>query len=334
MTLKTKLLLAAASTLAVGLGPAAQAVQPSTSGQLGVGMTIYMQMGGNPGDGATLPREIGAADAGHAFGIKVVEQFSAWKPETMLAQFRQALAAHPTCIAITGHPGDAAFAPLIAQAEQQGVLVTVGNTPLPAAAKEYGAKGFGYAGVDLYVGGEITAQALLDAGLKAGDVALEYGIFNETERSQSDRGLRDTLAKAGVKVTTLEISSQVDADPSLAVPVLVAFIESHPGLKAIGTQHGGVTAFIPQALKLAGKTPGQVLVGGIDLAPATISGLQSKYISATLDQQLYLQGFLPVTQCVLSAAYHFSGLTINTGAGVETPASIEALIPLIKRGIR
>ena len=29
-----------------------------------------------------------------------------------------------------------------------------------------------------------------------------------------------------------------------------------------------------------------------------------------------------------------SGLNINTGAGVETPASIEALIPLIKQGIR
>ena len=43
---------------------------------------------------------------------------------------------------------------------------------------------------------------------------------------------------------------------------------------------------------------------------------------------------MPVTQCVLSAAYHFSGLTINTGAGVETPATIDALIPLIKQGIR
>jgi simple sugar transport system substrate-binding protein len=47
-----------------------------------------------------------------------------------------------------------------------------------------------------------------------------------------------------------------------------------------------------------------------------------------------LQGFLPVTQCVLSAAYHFAGMSINTGAGVETPQSIDALIPLIKRGIR
>jgi simple sugar transport system substrate-binding protein len=329
-----QLWLAGLSLLGVAAASSASAIQSTTPGPLGAGMSIYMQMGGNPGDGATLGRELGAADAAHAFGIKMVEQFSAWSPETMLTQFRQAVAAHPTCIAIMGHPGDAAFDPLIKQAENEGIIVTVGNTPLPDAAKNYVGSGFGYAGVNLYVGGEITAQALLQAGLKPGDEALEYGIFNETERSQSDRGLRDTLEKAGVKVTTLEVSPQVDADPSLSVPILVAFIEAHPKLRAIGTQHGGVTEFIPQALKMTGKKPGDILVGGIDLAPATISGLQSQYITATLDQQLYLQGFLPVTQCVLSAAYHFSSLNINTGAGVETHATIAALIPLIKRGIR
>lgn len=318
----------------VALTAGAQATQPTTQGPLGQGMTMYMQMGGNPGDGATLARQTGAADAAHAFGIKVVEQFSAWSPETMLTQFRQAMAARPTCIGVTGHPGDPAFDPLITKAEQQGILVTVGNTPLPDAEKMYGDKGTGYAGVDLYIGGQITAEAMLAAGLKSGDSALEYGVFNETTRSESDRGLADTLTKAGVKVTKLEISPQVDSDSSLAVPILVAFLESHPDLKAIGTQHGGVTSFIPQALKQVGKKPGDVIVGGIDLAPATISGLQSKYITATLDQQLYLQGFLPVMQCVLSSKYKFAGLNINTGAGVETPATIDALIPLIKRGIR
>jgi simple sugar transport system substrate-binding protein len=333
---KVKAALLAGATLGLAglMGSAAHATQPTTSGPLGQGMTIYMQMGGNPGDGATLARQTGAADAGHALGIKVVEQFSAWNPETMLTQFRQALAARPTCIAVTGHPGDGAFDPLISQAEKQGVLVTVGNTPLPDAEKTYGDKGTGYAGVDLYIGGEITAQAMLAAGLKSGDEALEYGVFNETTRSQSDRGLSDTLEKAGVKVTKLNISPQVDSDSSLAVPILVAFLESHPNLKGIGTQHGGVTSFIPQALRQVGKKPGDVIVGGIDLAPATIAGLQSKYITATLDQQLYLQGFLPVLQCVLSAKYKFAGLNINTGAGVETPATIDALIPLIKRGIR
>ena len=67
-------------------------------------------------------------------------------------------AARPNCIGVTGHPGDPAFDPLITKAAQQGILVTVGNTPLPAAEKMYGDKGSGYAGVDLYVGGQITAQ--------------------------------------------------------------------------------------------------------------------------------------------------------------------------------
>ncbi|GAB0115495.1 sugar ABC transporter substrate-binding protein [Acidisoma sp. C75] len=335
MTKTKKAWLAGLSLVALcGLAGQARATEPTTKGPLGQGMTMYMQMGGNPGDGATLARQTGAADAAHAFGIKVVEQFSSWSPENMLDQFRQAMAARPTCIGIMGHPGDAAFDPLIAKAEKQGIVVTVGNTPLPDAQKMYGDKGTGYAGVDLYTGGQITANAMLAAGLKSGDEALEYGVFNETTRSESDKGLADTLEKAGVKVTRLNISPQVDSDPSLAVPILVAFIESHPNLKGIGTQHGGVTAFIPQALRQVGKKPGQIIVGGIDLAPSTIAGLQSKYITATLDQQLYLQGFLPVMQCVLSSKYKFAGLNINTGAGVETPNTINGLIPLIKRGIR
>lgn len=50
--------------------------------------------------------------------------------------------------------------------------------------------------------------------------------------------------------------------------------------------------------------------------------------------ELNLQGFLPVTQCVLSVAYHFSVLNINTGAGVEMHATIAGPIPPVQRGIR
>ncbi len=89
-----------------------------------------------------------------------------------------------------------------------------------------------------------------------------------------------------------------------------------------------------KALQDAGRAPGEVIVGGIDLAPATIDGLEEGYISTVLDQQLYLQGFLPVTQCVLSAKYGFTGLSINTGSGTVTPETIGALVPLIERGIR
>ena len=51
-----------------------------------------------------------------AFGIKIIEQYSAWQPEKMLEQFRQAVAAKPDCIEIMGHPGNNAFEPLVKQA--------------------------------------------------------------------------------------------------------------------------------------------------------------------------------------------------------------------------
>lgn len=118
------------------------------------------------------------------------------------------------------------------------------------------------------------------------------------------------------------------------MPILTAYVQANPDLKAIGTQHGGITGILADVLQKAGKKPGEITVGGIDLAPATIDGLKSGYISATLDQVLYMQGFMPVLQCVLTAKYKIPGLNLNTGAGVVTPESIGELVPLIEAGIR
>ena len=113
-------LLAAASLLALaGLVGPARADDPP-----GKGVTIYMQMGGNPGDGSTLARQTGAAAAATALGATLNAQFSAWAPETMITQFKQALAAKPSCIVVMGHPGSDAFHDLVKQAVDQGIAVT------------------------------------------------------------------------------------------------------------------------------------------------------------------------------------------------------------------
>ncbi len=314
----------------------ASALPAAAEDALGAGMTIYMQMGGNPGDGATLPRTNGARAAAKALGVgSLVEQYSGWQPEQMLNHFREALAADPSCIVIMGHPGADAFADLVAEAEGRGIVVTSGNAPLTPLLEKYQAKGFGYAGVELYEGGWLTGKQMVEVGkLKKGDHALEYGLLSQAERGQSDRGLKEALEDSGLKVDYIEISPEVNNDASLAVPILTSYIESHPDVKAIGTQHGNVTSFVPKALEAAGKKPGDVTVGGIDLVPATIDGLKDGYISVVLDQQLYLQGFLPVTQCVLSKKYGLTGMSVNTGSGVVTPETINALVPLIDAGIR
>ncbi len=326
------LLLATAAATALAAGPTLAADVPVP----GKGVTIYMQMGGNAGDGATLARQTGAAAAAKALGVDALnEQFSGWAPEKMIEQFKQALAAKPSCIAIMGHPGNEAFADLVKQAFDQGVIVTDGNAPLSELQAAYGPKGFGYAGVDLYAGGQLTAERMIEVGkLKSGDEAMVYGVFSQAERGQSEKGLADTLEKAGLQVDRLEITQEANSDASLAVPVLAAYVQAHPDLKAIGTQHGGITGVLADVLKKAGKRPGDVTVGGIDLAPSTIDGLQSGYVSVTLDQLLYLQGFMPVLQCVLTKSYKMPGLSLNTGAGVVTPQTIGELVPLIEAGIR
>jgi len=297
-------------------------------------IVIYMQMGGTPGDASTLARTNGARAAAAANHVKLIEQYSKWDQQTMIDQFKQALAAKPDGIEIMGHPGESAFAPLVDQAEAQGIIVTSGNNPLPSIEAKYQTKGFGYAGADLYAGGYLTGQAMVKAGLKAGDEALVYDIWHQEGRSRSSQGVFDALAKAGLKVEKLDVSAQVDSDTSLAIPILTAYLQAHPNLKAIGTQHGNVTAVLPKVLQAAGKKPGDVICGGIDLSPATVSAIEDGWISASFDQVLYLQGYLPVMQIVWTKRYLIPGLHMDTGVGTVTPQNVASIKPLIKQGIR
>jgi simple sugar transport system substrate-binding protein len=86
-------------------------------------IVIYMQCGGTQGDGATLARTNGARAAAAAMNVKLIEQYSKWDQQTMIDQFKQAIAANPDGIEIMNHPGEAAMGPLVDQAEAQGIIV-------------------------------------------------------------------------------------------------------------------------------------------------------------------------------------------------------------------
>ena len=307
------------------------AEEPAAEGEE---LVVYMQMGGQQGDPSTLARTNGARAAAEALGITLIEQYSGWDPQTMIDQFKEAIAAEPDGIVIMGHPGEDAMAPLVDQAEELGIIVTSGNNPLPNIEAQYQTKGFGYAGANLYTGGYLTGTAMIAAGLEPGDEALVYDIWHQEGRSLSPQGIMDALEDEGLTVEQLDVTNDVDQDASLAIPILTAYIESHPNLKAIGTQHGNITAILPQVLEAAGKGPGDIIVGGIDLSPATIDGIKSGYISASFDQVLYLQGYFPVQQIWLTKNYLIPGLHIDTGVGTVTPDNIADIEPLIEEGIR
>ncbi|HEY4781133.1 MAG TPA: substrate-binding domain-containing protein, partial [Chthoniobacterales bacterium] len=139
-----------------------------SSGAEGKPIVIYMQMGGDRGIASVLARTTGAEAAAKALGVELHEQYASWDTKKMIDQFKEAIAAKPDGIVIMGHPGEDAMAPLVDQAEAAGIIVTSGNNPLPNLEKKYKPKGFGYAGADLYAGGYLTGQAMVDSGkLKA-----------------------------------------------------------------------------------------------------------------------------------------------------------------------
>lgn len=315
-------------------GAAADEPTDTVTATQGTDIVIYMQMGGNQGDPSTLARTNGAKAAADALGITLVEQYSGWDPQVMIEQFKQAQAASPDGIVIMGHPGEDAFETLVDEAIADGIVVTSGNNPLPNLQAEYQTQGFGYAGADLYQGGYLTGTAMVAAGLESGDRALVYDIWHQEGRSVSARGVFDALEDAGLEVEMLDVSDEVDGEASLAIPILTAYLEANPDLRAIGTQHGNITATLTPVLEAAGKDPGDVIIGGIDLSPATIDGLEKGYISASFDQVLYLQGFLPVLQVFLTSELLIPGLTVNTGVGTFTPENYVRIAPLIEAGLR
>ena len=299
-------------------------MQPAAPPPQAKQLVIYMQMGGTQGDASTLARTNGAKAAAAAYGVKLVEQYSGWDPQKMIDQFKEAMAANPDGIEIMGHPGEAAFAALVDQAESQGIIVTSGNNPLPNIQAKYQTKGFGYAGADLHAGGFLTGQAMVAAGLKAGDEAVVYDIWHNEGRSKSSQGIVDALEAAGVKVDKLDASDAVDKDASLAIPILTAYIAAHPNLKAIGTQHGNITANLPKVLQAAGKK--------LDVL-ATPDGTRDRFKSFHHGAELVRpQGLVAVAECLVRVRMDLDQEAVGAAGDARQR---QALHPVARpRGVR
>ncbi|MGI9484432.1 MAG: substrate-binding domain-containing protein [Geminicoccaceae bacterium] len=292
--------------LAPGAAPAQEEVDS--------GLTVYFQLGGNPGDTATLARELGARAAARVLNVDLIEQHSGWNPQKMLTQANEALAAQPDAIIVMGHPGTDAMTSFINKAKADGITVIVNNNALPGA-------GLSYFGLDNHGAGRNLANLTIDnGGLSAGDKVVVYGAFIEgAPGADVAKGTMEVLNETGIVADQLQWSNEAVADPSLSIPVLIAYLESNPETKAIIVPgHGGITAVLDKVLQGAGKAPGEVIASGFDLSSAAIQGVKDGYITVILDQQPYLQGFLPVLAAVLEVKYGLAGLNLNTGGGALT----------------
>jgi simple sugar transport system substrate-binding protein len=307
----------------------------ASGGQFCQDMDIVFFPGGTSGGPFETVVYNGAKAAEETFGPNVQYQWSDWDPNKMITQFNDAVATSPDGIAVMGHPGDAAFDPLIDQARQDGILVTVMNTELPKAQAKYSAEGTGYVGAVLYqAGADLANEAIARAGLQEGDRVFVWGLASQPGRGERTNGITETLEDAGMTVDYLEINDATNADPAQGVSTFTGYVSKNSDVKAAFFDHGNLTATIPTYMRAAGLDPGSVYTAGFDMSPATVQGIEDGFVSLVIDQQQWLQGYLSVLQLCLTHEYGMSGLHIDTGGGFVDESNIGEIAPLVEEQIR
>ena len=299
------------------------------------GTKIVFFPGGAAGGGFETVVYNGALAAAADTGAEVEYVWSDWDPAKMISQFTEAAATKPDGIAIMGHPGDAAFDPLIDDAEAQGIIVTSMNTQLTEAQAKYSPQGFGYVGAILYDAGYAVGQeAVKQSGVQSGDKAFLWGLLSQAGRGERTKGVKDALEDAGLEVIYQEIDDATNASAAAGVPVFTGIMSANPDIKLMVTDHGNLTGTVQTFLEAAGKKPGEVYAAGFDASGNAVTAIQGGWLQLVIDQQQYLQGYFGVLQICLTHNYGFSGLQIDSGAGFISEDNIDAIAPLVTEQIR
>jgi simple sugar transport system substrate-binding protein len=296
------------------------------SGAQGEGWCSDVRIAAFPGGGEGTPFtnnvHNGYIAAAADLGAEVTYFFSDWSEERMVAQFQEAMALNPHGMAVMGHPGDDAMDPLIEEAYAAGIQVTVVNVELPQAQEQFGAQGLGYVGAPNYDAGlRLAQESVARSGAQSGEKAFVWGLVAQAGRGERTQGIIDGFEDAGLEVVYQEIDQATNTDAQAGTPTFTGVMSADPDISIVVTDHGALTATAQTYMDAAGLGPDDVYFAGFDLGPA-------------IDQQPFLQGYLPILQICLTQVYGFSGLFVDTAGAFVDSTNVEAVAPLAEQEIR
>jgi simple sugar transport system substrate-binding protein len=331
---RSAILAASAMTLSIALPIAGNAADPKPKWCKGVKIAAFP---GGP-QGGVFANNVynGFRQAESDLGPTVTYYFSDWDPNKMLQQIQQAVATKVDGIAAYGFAGEPATGPIVDQAFAQSTIFTTLNTALPDSQRKYASKGLGYVGAPNYAAGfALASEAAKRAKLAKGDSVFVWGLKGQGgDRGQRTVGVIDGFEKVGAKVIYQEIDSATNADPNAGTATFVGIIGANPGIKIVVTDHGGLTSNVGVYAKAASLTPGQTYFAGFDMSPNTAQAVKEGYQNLVIDQQPFLQGYLPILNICLTKKFGFSGLDVNTAGAFVDSTNVDAVAPLAAVEIR
>jgi simple sugar transport system substrate-binding protein len=157
-----------------------------------------------------------------------------------------------------------------------------------------------YVGQALYTSGQQLGQRIKSLVPTPGNVVIFIATPGTGNIQPRYDGAASVLTPLGYKVAEIATGAATSAE----LPAEKAYLLSHKSsLKGAFAVDAGSTELLAQALAGAGLA-GKIPSGGFDLTPTTLSAIKAGQMNFTIDQNPYLQGFLPTLYLYL---YKLSG---------------------------
>jgi simple sugar transport system substrate-binding protein len=262
-----------------------------------------------------VPTQYGAADACKLLGCSY--QWTGSKSSNvseMVNAFNSAITAQADGIAIAlvdlqafNGPTDTALG--------KGIPVVSYNADAPSNGR------LAYIGQDLFKSGQELGNQILSL-VPSGDVALFIATPGSLNIQPRIDGAKDAI---GSKLNVDTIAT--GAAQAHELTVIQSYAQGHPSVGGMFAVDSGSTISVGQTIQKQGLK-GKVKGGGFDVTTPTPELVSKGFLDVTIDQQAYLQGFLPVLQLYLyKASETLTGpADVNTGLKVIDAKTIEPYV--------
>jgi simple sugar transport system substrate-binding protein len=251
------------------------------------------------------PTQSGAADACKLLGCSYTWTGSATSNVgEMVNSINSAITSKASGIA-TALIDPHAFNSPVQKAIAAGIPVVAYNADEPNSGR------LSYIGQDLFVSGQQMGQHIASL-VPSGDIGLFIATPGAANiQPRIDGALSALKAHPAIKPHVVATGAAVPAE----LTAINAWATGHPTAKGMFAVDAGSTQGLAQTIQKQGLDKKGWKGGGYDLTPITEQLLAANVIQFTIDQQPYLQGFLPIVELYMyNVSKGLSGIAeVDTG---------------------
>jgi simple sugar transport system substrate-binding protein len=252
-----------------------------------------------------VPTQFGFADAAALLGLPKPKWGGSQNsiPSEMVTYLQTAISAKAagiaTCV-INSKPSDTTFASPVSNAMNAGIPVVTYNAdgPVIGGVATPGTERLCYVGQALYLSGQQMGEQIKSLA-KPGEIVIFIATPGSANIQPRYDGAAAVLTAAGYTVKMVATGATT-ADEG---PAEKAFFIGNKNITGAFAVDAGSTELLGPQLASAGLA-GKIPAGGFDLTPGTLAAIKAGQVNFTINQDPYLQGFLPALYLYL---YNLTG---------------------------